>query len=194
MSTAAIPDRKTRKLAMLVPAATVGHLPRRRSWLPGSRILLALFYSILLLPSFVWVFLDRSVWPWDQAWYGEVTVQLYSTLRHEPGKWLQAMIAAFGTKPPAIAWIGQWFVPFGKRMGSIDLALHLSVLLIQFLTLVMVWRLGREVFPERSRWLPAIGCLFVGSAPLFIGLSHQYFPEPLQNLAVLWIFYIALAG
>jgi hypothetical protein len=46
-----------------------------------------------------------------------------------------------------------------------------------------------------GKWLvPLIGCLLVSSAPLFVGLSHQYLVEPMQGLAVAWIFYVALAS
>jgi hypothetical protein len=159
-----------------------------------ARVAPAVFLTALLVPSLCWVWRDRSVWPWDPAWFGEVTVQLYSTLRQAPGTWLPAMIAAFGSKPPAVAWVGQWFVPLHKLTGSTDLGLHLSILVTQFLTLALTWRLGTEALPGRSRWLPAVGCLVMGSAPLFVGMSHQYFAEPVQNLAVVWVFVVALAG
>src|SRR5258707_652357 len=29
-------------------------------------------------------------------------------------------------------------------------------------------------------------CLFVASTPLFVGMSHEYFVEPLQTLAAAW--------
>jgi hypothetical protein len=153
-----------------------------------------MFLAALLAPSVYWVCRDRSVWPWDPAWFGEVTVQLYATLRQAPETWLPAMTAAFGSKPPAVAYVGQWFVPLRKLTGSIDISLHLSILATQFVTLALAWRLGREALPGRSRWLPAVGCLVMGAAPLFVGMSHQYFAEPAQNLAVVWLFVVALAG
>src|SRR6266545_2399673 len=77
-------------------------------------------YSLLALslaPSVLWIALDEHVWPWDQAWYGQVTVELYYTLREDPGEWLPAMVHAFGIKAPGTAWLGQWFVPLGALFG-----------------------------------------------------------------------------
>jgi hypothetical protein len=32
--------------------------------------------ACLLLPSVIWIFRDQSVWPWDQAYYGEMTLKI----------------------------------------------------------------------------------------------------------------------
>ena len=40
---------------------------------------------VLILPSVVWAFLDHSIWPWDPAWYGEVSADLWATLRTDSG-------------------------------------------------------------------------------------------------------------
>ena len=158
-----------------------------RSWLCRRCYLVVPF--LILLPSLLWTILDRSVWPWDQAWYGEVSIELYDKLNHDRGEWSKAMTSAFGIKTPGISWLGQFFVPLGQLLGSIDLGLHLSVLLCQGVTLVLVFRIAQALFPERGIWLPLAGCLLVGSAPLFVGLSHQYLVEPMQTLAVTWVFY-----
>lgn len=150
--------------------------------------------SGLLGPSLVWVCRDRAVWPWDPAWYGEVAVQLYYTLRHEPAKWVSAMTHAIGAKAPGVAWWAQLFVPLRRVFGSIDAAFLVSVLATQAMTLLLVWKTGRTLNGGRGVLVPLAGCLLVGSAPLFVGLSHQFFPEPLQALAVAWFFYLALVS
>ncbi|HEY7314159.1 MAG TPA: glycosyltransferase family 39 protein [Gemmataceae bacterium] len=149
---------------------------------------------LLLAPSVCWVAQDRSVWPWDQAWYGEVSVELYYTLAHNPRGWPAAMKAAFASKAPGQAWLGQWFVPLGQFLGSVDRGLHLSVLLWQFLTLVLIYRIGRELSPAQGGTAGVGGCALVGAAPLFVGMSHQYMTEALQTLAVTWFFYCALSS
>jgi hypothetical protein len=148
----------------------------------------------LVLPSLIWVLLDRSVWPWDQAWYGEVSVELYCSFRQGLGPWVEAMRGAFGSKAPAVAWFGQWFVPIGQLLGSMDLGLHLSVLICQALTLMLVYRIGQRIAAGNDWITPMAGCLLVGGAPLFVGMSHQYFAEPIQTLAVVWILYAAVAA
>src|SRR6266567_3478961 len=85
-------------------------------------------YGVILLliaPNIAWIFFDKHVWPWDQAWYGEVSVNLYYMLTHSISAWPSTMISAFGTKAPALAWFGQFFVPLSKFGLSIDEALLL---------------------------------------------------------------------
>jgi hypothetical protein len=136
--------------------------------------------------------LDRSIWPWDPAWYGEVSVELYYTLRHDPAGWPAAMIHAVPTKPPGLTWLGQFFVPLGKRIGSIERALLLENLFLQFITLVLIYRIGKVLSPKHGVTVGLVGCALVSAAPLFIDLSHLYMTEPLQTLAVTWFFYCAL--
>jgi hypothetical protein len=142
----------------------------------------------------IWVCLDRSVWPWDQAWYGEVTVDLYHLLAHDRGQWFQGLLGVLGSKAPGIAWVGQLFVPLGERLGSVDLGLHLSVLVTQFLTLLLIYAAGRELCGRSGRLVPLAGCVLVGTTPLFVAMSHQYLVEPQQTLAVAWVYCLALFG
>src|SRR5207253_1842232 len=80
-----------------------------------------------VFPSIVWAFLDRSIWPWDPAWYGEVSADLWATLRTDAGNWGTAMAHAFGAKPPAVAWLGQFFIPLGGALGGDSTVLLLSI-------------------------------------------------------------------
>jgi hypothetical protein len=64
----------------------------------------------LLTPSFFWIAQDYHVWPWDQAWYGEVSVDLCFWLTHSAYTWLATMADGLDLKPPGVVWIGQFFV------------------------------------------------------------------------------------
>jgi hypothetical protein len=147
--------------------------------------------SVLLAPSAVWISLDRSVWPWDQAWYGEVSVDLWFFLGHSLRQWCGLMATGLYMKPPGIAWIGQFFVPLGQVLGSVETGLLLSVLLTQFGLLLFIFKIGQLMKPD-SRLLPAAGAVFAAGAQLFVGLSHQFFTEPLQALAVAWVFFVVV--
>jgi len=149
---------------------------------------------LLVLPSLYWVCRDQSVWSWDQSVYGELSVQLHYQLLHEPWQWPRGLLTVLPTKGPGIIWLGQWFVPLGRAVGSVDAALHLSVWLTQLITLVLVFRIGRELGGNGARLVPLAGCVFVGSAPLFVAMSHQYLVEAAQTTAVAWIYWIALRG
>jgi hypothetical protein len=147
--------------------------------------------SLLLAPSAVWILLDRAVWPWDQAWYGEVSVDLWFFLGHSLRQWCALMLTGLYMKPPGIAWIGQFFVPLGQAFGSIEAGLLLSVLLTQFVLLLFIFKIGQQMKPD-SKLVPAVGAVFTAGAQLFVGLSHQFFPEPLQALSVAWVFFVVV--
>ena len=147
--------------------------------------------ALFLIPSLYWITNDRSVWQWDQAYYGEVSVNLWFYLSHQPAQWPAAFASAVAFKPPGIAWLGQLFVPIGQLAGSIEFGLMLSVVAVQFTTLLLTYKIGREFTPDR-RTLPLLGGLFVASSPLFVGMTHQYLTEPLQLLAVTYVYWIAL--
>lgn len=175
-------------------AAGIGGKPvHRENGGTGRTRLQGLVCGLLLLPSVVWVCRDNRVWPWDPAWYGEVSVNLWCSLIQEPWRWPHAMLAAFEIKAPGLAWIGQFFAPVGQCLGSIETGLLLFVVLTQWATLVLSWKTLDRLFPGRVG-LAALGILFIASAPLFVGMSHQYFVEPLQLFAVAYFFWLAVAA
>src|ERR1700730_14417381 len=147
--------------------------------------------AVLLAPSLVWAIEDHSVWPWDQAWYGEVSVDLWFWLGHSWKRWAGEMMNGLYSKPPGIVWLGQFFVPFRGIFGSAEAALLFSILLTQFIVLAILFKIGQRMAPE-SRLIPFAGVLFASGSQLFVGLSHQFFVEPLQALAVAWCFYVTL--
>jgi hypothetical protein len=142
--------------------------------------------AALVMPSIVWVVLDRSIWPWDPSWYGEVSVDLWAAARggtHWPG----VMTHAFGAKPPAIAWFGQFFVPLRHVVGGYSVAFLLSVVVCQAIT---IWLLFQALTRLGGHRAGIVGALSLGSAPLFIAMSHEYFAEPIQTVATGWILLI----
>jgi hypothetical protein len=147
--------------------------------------------AFLIVPSLVWICKDHAVWPWDQAWYGQVSADLWFWLGHSLKQWMVTMTEGLSIKPPGIVWIAQFFVPLGTLFGSIEAALLFSVLLTQFAMLVLLFRIGQRIAPG-SRLIPAAGVFFAASSQFFVGLSHEMLVEPLQALATAWTFYIAL--
>jgi hypothetical protein len=148
-------------------------------------------YLILLaftIPNIVWITLDQRVWPWDQAWYGQVSVELFYRLIHSRSGWFQEMLSAFGTKAPGTAWLGQFFVPLGQMIGSIDTGLLLSIVATQFILWLLIYHTILKL--TDSRLISIICCTFAASAPLSVALTHQYFVEPLQTLSVAWVILI----
>jgi hypothetical protein len=147
----------------------------------------------LTLPAWVWIARDRSVWPWDPAWYGEVSVDLWASLRLTTRLWPQAMDHAFAIKPPALAWLGQLFVPIGHALGSIRIALLSSIVIYSALTVALTYLAARRLC-RGDRAAALVAALCVAGAPLFVSLGHEYFAEPLQTMTVAWVLLIAVSA
>jgi len=103
------------------------------------------------------------------------------------------MIFAMNLKPPGIVWLGQLFVPLSHLVGSIENALLLSVWLTQALLLWTIYKIGESIMPS-SRLIPLGGVVFAAGTQAFVGLSSQFFVEPMQALAVAWTAFIAVKG
>jgi hypothetical protein len=153
-----------------------------------KNIIIYIVIFITIFPSIIWIFLDQSVFPWDQAWYGKVSIELFYRLTHSPLNWGKDMISALGIKAPGIAWLGQFFVPIGQLVGSIDIGLLLSIIATQFSILLLIYHTIFKL--TDSRLISLVCCLFASSSPLSVGLTHQYFVEPLQTLSITWIILI----
>jgi hypothetical protein len=146
--------------------------------------------SIMMVsPSLVWIALDKSVWTWDPAAYGKGSVELFYTLIYSSKDWVRLILNVFQAQAPGVSWFGQFFVPLGYVLGSIDVGLLLSILLTQALTLMLMYRSVWEL-SGRNQLVSVTGCLVIASAPLFVAMSHLYLTEPLQLLAVTWFLLI----
>jgi hypothetical protein len=140
--------------------------------------------------SLIWIVLDKSVWMWDEAFYGRVSVELFYALIQSPKHWILLMLSESNSRAPGMCWLGQFFVPLGYLLGSIDVALLLSILVTQALTLVLTYQATQELSGRNRQLVTVTGCLVIGSAPLFVAMSHQYLAEPSQLLAVAWFLVI----
>lgn len=139
-----------------------------------------------------WLLADQSVWPWDQAWYAEESLTLFvNRVYGTYSAWLLSMQASFGVKAPAIAWIGQFFVPLRHLTGSIESALLLLNVCSGLLAAALVHSTCRALWPS-SRPAAMAATLFFLAAPQCVGLIHQYCVEPLQLLVVALVLYMAV--
>jgi len=154
-------------------------------------VLWALLFAGLLAPSLIWIAEDRTVWLWDQAWYGEVSADLWFWMGHSLRRWVGEMAGGLSMKPPGVVWAGQLFVPLQHIFGSVEVSLLLSIMATQVVLLVILFRLGRRLCLGSSL-AGVAGVTFAAGTSLFVGLSHQFFVEPLQAAVVAWVYYVAV--
>ena len=144
---------------------------------------------VAVLPSVLWIAVDKSVWPWDQAWYGMHSVELFFSLIYTPLDWFPAMLNILGRQAPGIVWAGQFFVPVGLVIGSMDAGLLLSIVVAQAVAVVLMYKASCE-WAQGRLWVAVTGAIAMAAAPLFIALSHYYLAEMMQTMAVAWFMLI----
>jgi hypothetical protein len=152
-------------------------------------LLVYLVPMAVMSPSLIWIALDKSVWTWDPALYGKNSVELFFVLIYSPTRWMSWMLDVLRSQAPGVSWFGQFFLPLGYLVGSIDVGLLLSIWLTQALTLVLLYKAIWEL-SGHNQLVSVTGCLVIASAPLFVAISHLYLTEPLQLLAVTWFLLI----
>jgi 4-amino-4-deoxy-L-arabinose transferase-like glycosyltransferase len=139
---------------------------------------------VIIIPamsSTLWILRDQRVWPWDEAMYGEGTLRLWRAFQLGPIEWFISMLHALPAASPAIAWVGQVFVPLHHVTGEFEPALLFANVFAAAGTLFLVYvaarRLGAWALSSLS------GALVCGGSALFIGLTHLYLGEIIQCFA-----------
>jgi Tetratricopeptide repeat len=166
----------------------VGPDVRVRQWPVILPLLIA-----AVLPNVIWIATDKAPWPWDQAYYGKSSIELFYTLVHAPSSWPHAMLTALGRMAPGLVWMGQGFVAIGLAIGSIDAGLLLSIVLCQVAAVWLMAAAAGELANGSLR--AALTALWaMASTPFLIALSHYYVVEMMQTAAVaLFVFIMARA-
>jgi hypothetical protein len=162
---------------------------------PSPPLLFALLAATaagLVLPGFIWACLDQRVWPWDQAQYGEYTLKTLAEFRLGIAPGIASLNAQLSFKAPGVTWIGVPYALLAPVFGRVEPALLFATLTWQAVTL---FACGWSAYlVSRSRLVAFAVTALLGSAPLFVGMSHQYLVEPLQTMAVALCFLLALAA
>jgi 4-amino-4-deoxy-L-arabinose transferase-like glycosyltransferase len=146
--------------------------------------LLLLFAVIAFAGScLAWVLIDQGVWPWDEAFYGDFTLQVWRAKVLGPVGWLDAMFhPLFGLMPPLIVWAGQFFVPLRHLTGDFESALLLLNVAASCGALTLIYFISRNITGDRVAAL--IGMLVCASSPLFVAMTLLYRVEAVQCLTV----------
>jgi len=156
----------------------------------GSSLLApAAVIAALTTPSLIWIWVDRSVFAWDQAWYGEVSLDLWHARQDGARAWVSGMLHAFGAKPPLLAWMAQFFVPLAGITGDVEPALLALNLCAAAATLGLVYGISWRLTKNAPSSIAAV--LVCGGAPLFVGLIHEFMVEIVQCFTVVLMMAVA---
>ena len=143
---------------------------------------------VLVAPNLLWMCLDRGRWNTDTSSYALDALRLNHALGDTTVSWSGVMLYISSPKPPILPWVGQFFVPVGRLIGSVDVGLLLMIFIAQYVCLLFLYAAFAALFHERFYAL--MGCLIVASAPFFTGINKQFFVQPVQLTAVSWFIYI----
>jgi hypothetical protein len=147
-----------------------------------------LFLFPLALPYLLWIVFDQSTWMSDSAEYGTHSVDLFATLINSPFSWSLKLFTNFKWKAPMFYLLGQFFVPLGMIINSVNIGLLLLQIVTLFVSLVLMVNILHHLFQDKL--ISITGCLTIASAPLMFGLTTNFWVEPLQLLAVVWFLFI----
>ena len=146
--------------------------------------------ALLLIPSLIWIARDHRAWPWDQAYYGMLTLKIEHALHDGPIAWLWAFLEVPDSPcaPLAVAWLAQITQPLAGAFLGAERAFLLVNILAGAATLWLVFstlrRLGADI------WAATAGMTLCGGASSFIGLNHQFLVEGVQVTtvaAMIWV-------
>jgi tetratricopeptide (TPR) repeat protein len=132
--------------------------------------------------------LNKQPFGGDESGFASNSIDLYQTALRSPALWRAAMLEAVPSRGPGIAWIGQFFVPLGYVMGSVDAAFLLLVYIALFIGL---WLLYAALLEMSGRvGIAAVATVAIASGQLFMNSSQIFMIEPLQFLVAAWFIYL----
>lgn len=138
----------------------------------------------------IWIVLNESLTVGDPIVYKVVSIKLYLLLGEGFDMWKMGMLQILPAKAPLLWWIGQFIVPIGEVIGSVDVALRLLNIVVSLLSLWLFYLVTLRVFSDIL--LAILSCVALAAAPMFITLVPQFWTEPLQLLVVCTSLYLSV--
>jgi hypothetical protein len=154
-----------------------------------SGVVVAITIALLLFPSLMWNFEAQYVWPWDQAYYAELSLKIYHSADKGLWTWLQSLLVIPDSRAPLLVWLAQLTMPFIDILGSPERALLLTNLVTGAVTLWLVFSTIRAFGGNVVTSLA--GVLALGSTPSFIAFNTQFLVESAQVMTIAGMAWIA---
>ena len=170
------------------PLQTLDTLLDKYLWTSYKYLTAFTVSSILVLPTLIWIALDKSLWKGDPVGYALNAVSLYQNLTTNLLAWRGSMFN--GYKGPLLFWLGQFLVPIGSFIGSINFALLLIPFIASFVSLVLLFKSFEILFKRKA--IAICGTIMVAASPLLNSVSTAFWIEPLQLCITCWFIYATL--
>lgn len=147
---------------------------------------------VLLAPSVVWIFRDAHVWPWDQAYYATLALQIREALRAGVPAWLSAFLTVPDARAPLLPWLAQATLPLTRVLGEPERALLFANIVTAGVTLGLVYSATRRLGGSLAIALTAM--LACAGTSDFIAFNHQFLTEAGQAMALAGLAWVALGA
>lgn len=154
---------------------------------PVSACLVA---GVLLAPTVVWIFRDARVWPWDQAYYATLALQIRSVFHDGVLAWLSAFLTIPDSRAPLLPWLAQATLPLTRVLGDPERALLFANVLTGGITLGLVYSATRRLGGSLAVAFTAM-LAYAGTSD-FIAFNQQFLTEGGQAMAVAGLAWVAL--
>jgi hypothetical protein len=156
------------------------------------KLIKAIALAVLILPNLFYILINKRLFSSDDATYGRASIDLYLTLINQPLEWFIKIFTVHGWRPPLPYIIGEFFVPLGHALGSINLGFLLIVLILSFLCLLSLWNIVQKLYG--NPYISFVGCLAMASTPLFMAQSRVFMLEIPQILLILWFVHLMITA
>jgi hypothetical protein len=145
---------------------------------------------VLLAPSVLWIFRDLRVWPWDQAYYAELTLKIHYAMAHGPLAAFRAFLTVPDSRPPLLPWLAQATTPLIGLLGGPERAFLLTNIAAGAVTLWLVYSATHRFGGNHPAAVAAMA--LAAGTPDFIAFNHQFLVESVQAMAVAGVACMAL--
>ncbi len=147
-----------------------------------TKIILLLIFIL----SFILSFYKLGQYPvsldWDEVSLGYNAYSILLTQNDEYGNYMPLQFRSFGDyKPPLYVYLA---VPFVKVLGLTDVAVRLPSAVAGFLTVVIVYLLIKELFPELSNKYVLLGTYLFTVSPWHLQFTRVAFEA---NMGLFWL-------
>lgn len=156
----------------------------------SAKSAVALFAIALLAPSVIWIFRDLRVWPWDQAYYAELTLKIHYAMEHGPIAGLKAFLTVPDSRPPLLPWLAQAAAPLIGLLGAPERPFLLTNIAAGAVTLWLVYSATLRFGGNLSTAI--IAMLLAAGTSDFIAFNHQFLVESVQAMTVAGVACMAL--
>jgi len=146
--------------------------------------------GLFIVPIVLWDFLDRRLWAWDQAMYGEASIRLFQNLIHfNLITWANELVHSTPGYAPLSVWVSEFFSGLTCFGFGNNFSLLMATIFFSILTCLLAIKILQGFGISQKRAVIFIPIFF--SSIIIQGVSRANYVENSQLLVTFFVLYIA---